>query len=141
MNKATRAAALWRLLIVFVLAVFALPAMAKPVKVKMRVISGGLAFYMPADAYNKPILSWDANLKFLVHMVVQSTPSQVVDETSGRAYMQGNAITLCYRLRNIKYEKGAGADATAAFPEIMEFYIPGASTRKKYDVTVRRDCK
>ena len=138
MNKTTPAAALLRLLVVLVLAVFALPAMARPVPVKMRVISGGLAFYMPADAYNKPILSWDANLKFLVHVVVQSTPSQMVDETSGRAYMRGHAITLCYRVRKIK---GAGSEGSAAFPEIMEFYIPAASTRQKYDISIQRDCK
>lgn len=140
MKKGTPAATLLRLLFVCALAVCALPAMAKPVKVKMRVISGGLAFYMPADAYNKPIVSWDASLRFLVHVVVQSNPSQVVDETSGRAYMQGRDITLCYRVRKIKYEKSAG-EATQVFPEIMEFSIPGASTQKKYNITVKRDCK
>jgi hypothetical protein len=155
MKQATPAAGLLRLLLVFVLAACALPALAKPapsrgkpvsgpgkpVKVKMRVISGGLAFYMPADAYNKPILSWDANLRYLVHVVVQSTGSQVVDETSGRAYLRGRQLTLCYRVRRIPSEKGAAADATAPFPEIMEFYIPSASTQNKYDIAVKRDCK
>ncbi len=138
MKHGTRAALL-RLLAAVVLFAIALPAMAKPVKVKMRVISGGLALYMPPDAYNKPLLSWDANLKFLVHMVVLSDATLVVDETSGRAYMQGNSITLCYRMRKIKSQKAPSA--STAFPEIMEFYLPGASTQKKYDITIKRDCK
>lgn len=139
MRQSKPAATLRRLLVAIVLAACVLPAMARPVKVRMRVISGGLAFAMPASAYNKPMLSWDAKLHFLVHVVVQSNAAQVVDETSGRAYMTGNKITLCYRIRKIRHAKKA--DLSAAFPEIMEFYIPAASTRKKYTVTVKRNCK
>ncbi len=140
MKQATPAARALRWLAAIALAACTLPALATPVAVKMRVISGGLAFYMPADAYNKPIVSWDANMKLLVHVVVASNASQVVDETSGRAYMQGNNITLCYRLRKIKIDK-TPAEAATAFPEIMEFYLPGASTRKKYDITIKQNCK
>lgn len=139
--KRAKPGALLRLLAAILLAACALPALAKPVKVKMRVISGGLAFYMPANVYNKPILSWDADLHFLVHVVVQSNASEVVDENSGRAFMTNHDITLCYRVRKIKYAKPAPADAAAVFPEIMEFYIPSASTHKKYNITVKRDCK
>ncbi len=139
MKQAKPAAALLRLLVAIVLAACVLPAMAKPVKVRMRVISGGLAFYMPADAYNKPIVSWDAKLHFLVHVVVQSNATQVVDETSGRAYMSGHDITLCYRVRKLLHPMRS--DGSTAFPEIMEFYIPSASTRNKYNITVKQNCK
>jgi nitrogen fixation protein len=140
MNQATPAVRALRWLAAIAFAACALPALAKPMKVKMRVISGGLASYMPAGAYNKPIVSWDANMKVLVHVVVTSNGSQVVDETSGRAHMQGDNITLCYRVRKIKLDK-TPAEAATTFPEIMEFYLPGASTSKKYNITVRQDCR
>lgn len=139
MKQAKLAAALRRLLLAVVMAALVTPAMARPVKVRLRVISGGLAFAMPASAYNKPLLSWDAKLRFLVHVVVQSNATQVVDETSGRGYMTGDKITLCYRVRKIKHAKPE--DSTTVFPEIMEFYVPKASTRKKYTVTVKQNCK
>lgn len=140
MTQATPAATLFRLLVAIILASCTLPAMAQPVKVHMRVISGGLAFQIPTNAYYKPLVSWDANLHFLVHVVVQSDATRVVDETSGRMYMRGQDITLCYSMRKINYENAPPSGATA-FPEIMEFHIPQASTQKKYNVTVKQNCK
>lgn len=96
-------------------------------------------YSVPITEYDKPLEGWLSDGTLIVHILTTATSTSAIDSESGKILVQGDKITLCYKMKEVKYPHGAPI-AGAAYSQALEYTI-SSLPRKKYSYQISRNCK
>lgn len=104
-----------------------------------RVWGSPWLYSVPNTEYDKPFEGRLSNGTLIVHILTTATSTSRVDSESGKILVQGDQITLCYKMKEVKYPPGAPV-AAFAYSQALEYSIAGLAN-KKYSYQISRNCK
>lgn len=96
-------------------------------------------YSVPITEYDKPLEGWLSDGTLIVHILTTATSTSAIDSESGKILVQGDQITLCYKMKEVKYPPGAPI-AGVAYTQALEYTIFNLP-KKRYSYQISRNCK
>lgn len=112
---------------------------AHSVTTTFRVWGSPWLYSVPQSEYGKVFEGSLSDGTLILHVLASATGTSAIDTASGKVVVQGEQVTLCYKMKEVKYPPNAPIPAVL-YSQALEYTIAGLP-KKKFSYRVSQTCE